>query len=87
MDLESVESHTTEFKSSWRDEYLKWICAFANTNGGRLLIGVDDNGNPVGVKDSNKTAFLELSELTGKGLLEIHVSGRGVLYKSKVMKK
>lgn len=54
MDLESVESHTTEFKSSWRDEYLKWICVFANTNGGRLLIGVDDNGNPVGVKDSKK---------------------------------
>lgn len=44
-----------------------------------MLIGVDDNGNPVGVKDS-KTAFLELSELTGKGLLEIHGSGRGVLY-------
>jgi len=58
MDLESVESHTTEFKSSWRDEYLKWICAFANTNGGRLLIGVDDNGNPVGVKDSKKLLFL-----------------------------
>ncbi|ABX31960.1 putative transcriptional regulator [Petrotoga mobilis SJ95] len=54
MDLESVESHTTEFKSSWRDEYLKWICAFANTDGGRLLIGVDDNGKPVGVEDSKK---------------------------------
>jgi len=24
------ESHTTEYKSSWRDEYLKIICAFAN---------------------------------------------------------
>ncbi len=54
MDLESVESHTTEFKSAWRDEYLKSICAFANTNGGRLLIGVDDNGKPVGVEDSKK---------------------------------
>ena len=54
MDLESVESHTTEFKSSWRDEYLQWICAFANTDGGRLLIGVDDNGKPVGVEDSKK---------------------------------
>nr|WP_234405731.1 ATP-binding protein [Thermodesulfobium acidiphilum] len=25
------ESQTIEFKSSWRDEYLKCICAFANT--------------------------------------------------------
>jgi ATP-dependent DNA helicase RecG len=54
MDLKSVESQATEFKPSWRDEYLKWICAFANTNGGRLLIGVDDNGKPVGIKGSKK---------------------------------
>lgn len=48
------ESHNIEFKSSWRDEYLKWICAFANTDGGILTIGVDDNGNPVGVKNSKR---------------------------------
>lgn len=48
------ESQITEFKPNWRDEYLKWICAFANTNGGRLLIGLDDNGKPVGIKDSKK---------------------------------
>ncbi|NLI55904.1 transcriptional regulator [bacterium] len=48
------ESQTIEFKLSWRDEYLKIICAFANTDGGRLIIGVDDNGNPVGVKNSIK---------------------------------
>ncbi|MEW6620375.1 MAG: ATP-binding protein [bacterium] len=33
---------------------LSGFCAFANTDGGRLLIGVDDNGNPVGLKDSKK---------------------------------
>ncbi|MFN3873397.1 MAG: ATP-binding protein [Ignavibacterium sp.] len=49
-----LESQTTEFKLSWRDEYLKWICAFANTDGGRLILGVDDNGKPIGVKDSKK---------------------------------
>lgn len=51
---EEKESQATEFKLSWRDEYLKWICAFANTDGGKLIIGVDDKGNPVGVKDSKK---------------------------------
>jgi ATP-dependent DNA helicase RecG len=54
MKRKDFESHTTEFKSSWRDEYLKSICAFANTDGGRLLIGVDDNGKPIGVEDSKK---------------------------------
>lgn len=50
----NFESQATEFKSSWRDEYLKWICAFANTEGGQLIVGVDDKGNPVGVENSKK---------------------------------
>ncbi|MDI9597256.1 MAG: ATP-binding protein [Atribacterota bacterium] len=49
-----IESQTTEFKASWRDEYLKSISAFANTNGGKLLIGFDDRGNPIGVRNSKK---------------------------------
>ena len=24
------ESQNIEYKESWRDEYLKWICGFAN---------------------------------------------------------
>jgi len=24
------ENQNIEWKSSWRDEYLKWVCAFAN---------------------------------------------------------
>lgn len=38
------ESHISEWKSSWRDEYLKWIAAFAYTEGGKLYIGVNDDG-------------------------------------------
>ena len=40
-----MESQNIEYKKTWRDEYLKWICAFANTEGGKLYIGIDDNGN------------------------------------------
>ncbi|WP_296322085.1 helix-turn-helix domain-containing protein, partial [uncultured Treponema sp.] len=39
-----MESQNIEYKKTWRDEYLKWICAFANTEGGKLYIGIDDNG-------------------------------------------
>lgn len=52
--MQTKESQITEFKTSWRDEYLKWICAFANTDGGQLIIGVDDSGNPVEVENSKK---------------------------------
>ena len=48
------ESQNVEYKSSWRDEYLKWICGFANAQGGKLYIGVDDNGNVCGVADSKR---------------------------------
>ena len=44
------ESHNVEWKRSWRDEYLKWICGFANAQGGVLEIGRDDKGEVVGVK-------------------------------------
>lgn len=42
MALKSVESQNVEFKSNWRDEYLKVICAVANVDGGRLIIGIGD---------------------------------------------
>ena len=48
------ENQNVEYKSSWRDEYLKWICGFANAQGGKLYIGIDDNGNVCGVQNAEK---------------------------------
>lgn len=48
------ESQNIEFKVSWRDEYLKWICGFANAYGGTLFIGKDDKGKVVDLKDAEK---------------------------------
>ena len=49
-----VESHNVEWKESWRDEYLKWICGFANAQGGKIYIGTKDDGTVIGVQDSKK---------------------------------
>ena len=38
------ESQNTEWKKSWHDDYLKWVCGFANAFGGVIFIGKDDNG-------------------------------------------
>ncbi len=48
------ENQNIEYKESWRDEYLKWICGFANAQGGKMLIGVDDKGNVKGLSDYKK---------------------------------
>ena len=48
------EQQNIEWKESWRDEYLKWICGFANAQGGKLYIGCDDSGNVVGIDNSKK---------------------------------
>ena len=34
----NIEFQNIEFKESWRDEYLKWICGFSNAKGGMLYI-------------------------------------------------
>lgn len=47
-----AEDQNIEYKESWRDEYLKWICGFANANGGKIYIGKNDFGEVVGLKDS-----------------------------------
>ena len=39
-----AESQSLERESSWPDEYLKWICGFANAHGGVLVIGKNDRG-------------------------------------------
>ncbi len=48
--IKQGENETTEFKRRWNDKYLKTICAFANTNGGIMLIGIDDDKSVIGVK-------------------------------------
>lgn len=49
-----AENQNIEWKEAWRDEYLKWICGFANADGGKIVIGKDDKGNIVGVKNPKR---------------------------------
>ncbi len=51
-----VESETLELKSKFSDTICKEIVAFLNTNGGELLIGVDDSGQVVGISSVDETS-------------------------------
>lgn len=84
------EDHHTEWKLSWRDEYLKWICGFANAQGGVLVVGRDDRGRVAGLDDARRLleelpnkvrdalgilVAVDLRTENGKDTLEIRVEG------------
>lgn len=51
---QNQESQQMEWKWSWQDEFLKWLCGYANTEGGTLYIGVNDDGYVVGIENSKR---------------------------------
>ncbi len=52
------ENQNVEYKQMWKDEYLRWVSAFANTTGGVIYIGVDDNGKVVGLKNADELVYM-----------------------------
>ncbi len=61
------EHQNIEFKQNWHDDYLKWVCGFANAQGGVIFIGKDDNGNVVNVADYKKLMVKATSFVKEKG--------------------
>ena len=52
--IKSRESQNVEYKSSWHDEYLKWICGFANAQGAVMYFGVDNDHEVVGLENVDR---------------------------------
>ncbi len=61
------EDSQTEFKSSFSDAVIESLVAFANTKGGKVLIGVDDKGVPVkGFSVGNESVQKWVNEIKNK---------------------
>lgn len=58
--IDEGENSHTEFKRKFStdEKIAKEIIAFANSNGGRVFFGVDDDGSIVGVQSEKETAYL-----------------------------
>jgi predicted HTH transcriptional regulator len=68
MDAETVaawlavgEDEHTEFKEKYSSRVIESLVAFANTAGGRVLVGVNDRGRIVGLSDADKVVESVLS--------------------------
>ncbi len=53
--MKLTESITTELKRIYVDDIKKTVIAFANTNGGKIYIGIEDDGTVIGVDDVDET--------------------------------
>ena len=79
-DYEKIESTNIDYKEklevSHPRSWLKSVSAFANTNGGVLLFGVDDDRKPVGIDDikyiASKIAELINSKISPIPRYELH---------------
>lgn len=47
--MSDIEGLHLEWKSEWNEKCLQTLCAFANTEGGKLVIGLNNNGQPIEV--------------------------------------
>lgn len=53
--IQKGESEHLEFKTSFGKESIEALCAFANTRGGMVLIGINDKGNVTGAEASGES--------------------------------
>jgi len=52
--MNGVEGISTEFERSFTKDVVRGIVAFANTQGGTVYIGIDDDGTVIGVESPDK---------------------------------
>lgn len=86
--MKPKECQNIEYKKVWQDEYLKWICGFANAQGAVLYFGVDDDHEVVGLDNVERlledipnkivttmgiVADVNLHELDGLEYIEVEV--------------
>lgn len=73
------EGYRLEFKESPDKSFLEAVCAFANSGGGKVLIGVRDDGAIKGCPTDNKSRSVLQDTLRGlQPNLDIHVTARAV---------
>ena len=63
--ITAKECQNVEYKRSWKDEYLKWICGFANAQGATIFFGVDDDLELHGLQNAKKLLEDKLVIVTG----------------------
>ncbi len=80
------ESEQVEYKSKLTDEIYKEVIAFANTDGGTIYIGIDDQGNITGIDQVDETYTRLTNGIRDAIQPDVTMFVRYVLQKNKVIR-
>lgn len=64
--IKQGENEYTEFKLSFNRQTIETLCAFANTKGGQIVIGVSDHNSIIGTEISTESIQSWLNEIKSK---------------------
>lgn len=80
------EDEKIEFKETFVPDIYKEVIAFANTDGGVIFVGVDDNGNPVGLENVDDTYTRITNGIRDAILPDVTMFIKYTLEKEKIIK-
>ena len=80
--IQTYEGYHLEFKEFLDKSLIEEVCAFANSSGGKVLLGVSDDGDIKGIKtDNNILSRIQdvVNRLEPKLNIKISVSGNIII--------
>ena len=80
------ESERVEYKLQMVDDIYKEVIAFANTDGGVIYIGIDDNGNLIGIDNVDETYTRLINGIRDAIAPDVTMFVRYVLQDNKVIR-
>lgn len=75
-----IENKTTEFKREYIDDIKYTVVAFANTEGGKIYIGMSDDGSVYGVENTDAT-MLRITNMIRDSIVQMSLCLPSVLLK------
>jgi ATP-dependent DNA helicase RecG len=64
--IQSGESERVEFKQSFSEELIETIVAFSNSSGGTIFVGINNQGEIIGIQIGKETLQKWTNEIKNK---------------------
>ena len=83
--IKQGENERVEFKKSFADETIASLTAMANFKGGKILLGVDDNGKIIGVEIGKESLQKWTNEIKNKTQPYLNINADKIIIRNKTI--